>query len=200
MAASNPNRRCPCGYTRFREGVSSASAAVERWVLFDDTEIGGFGITEFGTFFGAGQGSTYGLFPGTQHVVSKTVTCESCGRVRSAKNLGGAIPFGMYVVDNVAVVVCSDVARPITGYSLSAYEPGGLGFEVQLSYQSGVPGAFIATTPVTTSTTPLGAAADTMLVATILEVVLTGSYLFTFLDNNSGHNTPLATIFLEAPL
>lgn len=201
MATTTPNRRCPCGYTKFREARSSVAENVTRWVKFSDVAVGGFGVTEFGTFFGAGDSPLYGLFPGTKHLMRNLVACASCGRSRSTKDSGGAVPFGMYIEDGVAVVVASDVSRPIAGYSLSAYEALGLGFEVQLSYRPGLPQALLTTTPTTVSeTVPLGASfADTMLVAVLPEVVVTADYIFTFIDNNSGYETPLATIFLEAP-
>jgi hypothetical protein len=200
MTVSNPNRKCPCGYTRFRESGGQAAVAVNRWVRFVDDAVGGFGVTEFGTFFGAGNGGSYGLFPGTQRVVSRTTACESCGRVRASKNTGGAVAFGIYLVENVAYVVCSDVARPIAGYQLSAYEAFGTGFVVPLSFAPGTPEALITTTPATVSATmPTSDVAGVLLSAVIPEVVISANYVFTFIDTNSGYDTTLATIYLEEP-
>lgn len=200
MTVANPNRKCPCGYTRFRESGGQSAVAVNRWVRFVDDQVGGFGVTEFGTFFGAGNGGSYGLFPGTQRVVSRTTACESCGRVRASRNSGGAVAFGLYLIENVAYVVCSDVSRPIAGYQLSAYEAFGTGFVVPLSYAPGVPEALITPTPVVVSNTNPGVkVADVMLSAMVPEVVISADYVFTFIDTNSGYDTTLATIFLEEP-
>ncbi len=202
MAVSTPNRKCPCGYTKFREGLVATPTNIMRWVRFEDRDSGGLGVTEFGIFFGAGAATAYGLFPGTQQAIQRKVACESCGRVRATGNLGGAVPFGVYLAGNVIYVVASDVTRPVTGYRISAYEPLGTGFNVQLSYTAGIPEAVLASAPAQVSETlPLGAlSADTLLSAAVPNVAVTGSYLFSFIDSNSGQQTPLATIFLTAPI
>lgn len=200
MTVSNPNRRCTCGFTRFRESRANVEETVERWMLFDNTVEGGFGATPFGTYFGAGAGGTWGLFEGTYRASTLSVACENCERVRTQKRLGGITPLGVYLEDGRAIVAAADVLRPVTCYVLRI-EGEGETFEVPLSFLPGTPPPIVAPTPVTTAETPPADAVlvDTLLVADLPEVSSSGDYLLTLVDRCCGCESPLATVTLEAP-
>lgn len=201
MPISNPNRRCVCGFTRFREVRQSVEQSVGRWMLFDTTALGGFGATPLGTFFGAGSGGTWGKFTGTFRATTLSVVCENCSRVRLQKRLGGIAPFGAFIEENRVIVVASDALRPMTCYSLRVTSPEGEELEVPLSFIPGAPPPIAAPTPTETAATPPPGepTVDTMLMAILPELPTSGSYLLTLVDRCCGCETALATVTLEAP-
>jgi hypothetical protein len=198
VAAQYPNRRCTCGFTRFREIIRKTEETVERWMFFEDPG-GGFGATPFGTYFGAGSGTGWGLFSNPLRTTRRDTVCESCSRVRISKLLGSIAVFGAFIDNGYFYVVASDLSLPATCYSVRFDGPES--FEVPLSFFAGVPPAVLAPTPPTTAPSPpIGAATvDSMLRALVPEVVITGTYTVVLVDRCCGCEYPIAEVTLEAP-
>lgn len=198
MTAQYPNRKCTCGYTRFRERRVATSSNVQRWMLLSSSGGGGFGATPFGTYFGTGPSGSWGLFNATYRAARLETLCESCSRIRSTRQLGGITAIGSYVSNGLLCVVAADVQRPATCYSLRF--SGSQEFERELGLASGLPAAVVAPyPPVTIDTPPPGAElADTLLCAVIPEVSISGDYTVYLVDRCSGYTIPLVTIYLES--
>jgi hypothetical protein len=111
IATADINVRCTCGYRRFRETVRTVPEVVDRWVHYTPSEgSSGFGAVPFGTGFGAGDASLWGLFSMEIERPKRFLHCESCGRMRSAVPTGGFGIFGSYLASGYVYVVVSDVA------------------------------------------------------------------------------------------
>lgn len=197
---NDPNRRCTCGYRRFRERRQRSESTITRWALFDAIDDGGFGATPLGTLLGSSGTYPWGEFDATLYTTTQQLVCESCQRVRSTKTLGSAAFFGSYVSGSEFVVVASDLT------SDSCYEllMEGMGVRTTLSLQyvsTLIPAALVAATPpVVAETLPVGAqVANQALVADIPEVYATGNYAFTLIDRCGDLEIPLATVLLEEP-
>lgn len=90
--ALDPNMRCPCGYRRFREKVTTTTAQVSVWAPVSGESGGGsgFGAAPYGTFMGSGGVvAGYGRFVVPQTSSTRAVFCESCKRHRHDIALGG---------------------------------------------------------------------------------------------------------------
>lgn len=198
MAVQYPNRRCTCGFTRFREIIRKTEESVDRWMFFEDPG-GGFGSTPFGTYFGSGSGTAWGLFTNPLRTTRRDTVCESCSRVRVSKLLGSIAVFGAFIDNGYIYIVASDLSLPATCYSIRFDGPES--FEVPLSFFPGVPPAILAPTPPTTAPTPPPGAptVDSMLRAQVPEVVITGTYTVVLVDRCCGCEYPIAEVTLEAP-
>jgi hypothetical protein len=172
-------------------------------MLFDSGGgLGGLGASPFGTFFGAGSGGDWGLFPSTLKVAYLQVSCEACGRVRSQSRLGGAAVFGVFIEGNVVGIAVSDVVRPTSCYSLRVEGPDGT-YERTLSFSASLPPAILAPAPpVVAPTPPAGApTVNTVLTCTLPEIQQAGLYTLTLVDTCCGCESPLVQVFLEgAPM
>ena len=202
--AEDPNRRCTCGFRKFRSGRTSTSEDVLRWMLFEDEDGGeGLGATPFGTFFGSGDGTLWGEFPSTLRATTETVVCKSCQRIRINKRLGGAAVFGSYIENGYIYVVVSDAERPFTCFEIRIDGPGGFTYTASLKRVVGAPPAIVATAPPNTAESPPAGAAtvDTLLRARLPAVPVTGTYTFTFVDRCAVVETTLVAVVLEeAPM
>jgi hypothetical protein len=198
MPVEQPNRRCTCGFTRFREVIRKTEGSVERWMFFEDPG-GGFGATPFGTYFGSGSGTAWGLFTGSLRMVRRDTVCESCSRVRVSKLLGSIAVFGAFIDNGYIYLVASDLSLPAVCYSIRFVGPKS--FEIPLSFFPGVPPAvFQSTPPITAPTPPPGAVTvNSMLRAQVPEVEITGTYTVIFVDRCFGREYPIAEVTLEAP-
>jgi hypothetical protein len=168
-------------------------------VLFDATS-GGFGATAFGTWFGSSTGSgTWGLFDASVRASTVRVECEKCGRLRRTYSRGGGAFLGSYVAGSHFYVVASDVGLPLSCFRLRFSGPET--HEVELQLGVGSPPPILADAPAETSPTlPPGEPwADTQLLAPLPETTRSGHYDVSLVDTCAGTETPLATIFLEAP-
>lgn len=167
-------------------------------MLLSTSGGGGLGSTPFGTYFGTGPAGSWGLFEATYRAAALETLCESCGRLRSSKRLGGITAIGSYVTNGLLCVVAADVQRPATCYALEFV--GADTFSAELSLASGVPAAVVAPyPPIVIDTPPPGASlADTLLCAELPEVAVSGDYTVYLVDRCSGHTTALVTIYLEA--
>lgn len=198
--AQDPNQRCVCGYRRFRERRVPVSAGVQRWMRFADNPVGGYGSAHLGTYFGTGPGlGDWGLFDATNRTTRLDVVCESCGRVRLSKNLGGVTAMGGYFSSGRFYIVAADVGS-VGCFQIRLEGPGGTyTVPVKLSLQS--PAPLAAPTPETTAESPPAGAetASTLLVAKLPQVSATGSYTVTLIDRCGGVETLLASMILEAP-
>jgi hypothetical protein len=199
VPAIYPNRKCTCGFNRFRETRRPSNATVERWMLFDSEGSGGFGATPFGTYFGAGTAGSWGLFTGELMGARLVVTCENCNRVRSDKPLGGIAAFASYVDNGYLYVIASDITLA-SCFSIRVTGPGGV-FESPLALLPIAPPPAIAPAPPVVEPMPPDGAllVDSLLRARLPEVEITGEYTVELLDRCCGCSTTLVTITLEAP-
>ncbi len=199
VPAQNPNQRCTCGYTKFRQRKTHLVEDVQRWMLFDDTAVGGgFGSTPFGTYFGAGSSGNWGLFDASHHITTFDVSCENCGRVRISKNLGGITVMASYVSGGVFYIVAGDVENTAC-YSLRLDGPT-TSYVVGIVREIAVLPPIAATAPViTTPTPPSTDVIDTLLSAVLPEVAETGEYTVVLVDRCGDVEIPMVTISLEAP-
>lgn len=203
--ASYPNVRCPCGYSRFREGYATVITDVERWMQFDAGGGGGLGSTPLGTFFGGGGASTgdWGLFTAPLTVTTLTVSCESCNRARRTTTIGSFAVFGSYVVDRDIYIVGSDLTRPTGCYFVELVGADGETHALALSWDATLPAPLVVVTPpvVTTATPPADGRVDDVLRATLPDVLTTQTFTIVLVNRCAGTRTSLATIDLEtAPM
>jgi len=166
---------------------------------FDSGVSAGFGTTPFGTYFGAGVSSGWGLFNSTLKSTVLDTSCESCGRQRSATRLGGIAVFASYIEDGYYYVIASD-AGLATCFSIRYTGPSGV-FEYGLALRAEPPPPALTPAPPTTAPVPPpGAVLVNSLLRTVLpEVDQTGEYLVELIDRCCGCSTPIATITIEAP-
>ena len=192
-----PNRKCTCGFTRFRERRAPVSSEVERWVFF--VGQGGVGSTPAGSGVGTGP-VQWGLFDGTLRSIRLETVCESCSRVRTSVSLGGVVVFGSYVQGSSFFVVASDVLLPVTCFSLRLVGPGGETFEVPFSLTGILPPPVSLPTPVVVAPVPPTGAptANRLLTAILPEVFISGTYSATLVDRCANTETPLTDVVLEA--
>ncbi len=203
--AEDPNRRCTCGFRRFREKRTSVETTVNRWMLFDSNTGGGFGATPFGIYFGSGAGGSgqdsWGEFTGTLRQTTRELVCENCKRIRLNRTLGSAAVFGAYLAEPYFYVALSDAQRPFSCYEIRLEDSSGVVLTAPLKFVPGLPPPIIADPPSNTAETPPAGAdtVDTLLRARIPDVPKTASYLVTFIDRCSGTETSLVTVTLEEP-
>lgn len=171
-------------------------------MFFNGSTGGGFGATPYGTFFGSGFTGLWGLFTGTFKTSTLSVTCESCSRLRSSKNLGGITPFGGFESDGKVYIVAADVVPPATCFYLRFDGPSGQSFTAPLKLLPGVspPPVIAPAPPITAPSPPPGAVlADDLLVADAPEVTETGTYLVTLVDQCCDCEQPMFSLLLESP-
>lgn len=89
--AVDPNMKCVCGFRRFRESVLAVTEGVESWLLYD---VG-----------------TWGLFAIDVARTHKILACESCGRARSDRVIGGLGAYGAYDgLDGYVYILVTDAS------------------------------------------------------------------------------------------
>jgi hypothetical protein len=184
--------KCVCGYRKFRETVRTVDETVERWVHFSpDTESAGFGTAPFGTVFGAGGSSMWGLFDLDVARPMRFLNCESCGRTRSAVATGGVGAFGGYVASGLVYVIATD-ASLVTCLRVR-FTQGATQHTVEVSPYYGLPLPIVLDTPATTSDdVPTSGELAGVLRATP-PVGLSGEYVVSLVDICLGTSVELFT-------
>lgn len=201
MPVSYANRKCVCGYTRFREAKVTAQEEVERWMLFEATTLGGFGSTPFGTFFGAGAGGLWGLFAGTLRTTAIQTVCESCSRLRNTKTLGRVAIFGSYIEGDRLYVVVSDLYRPAACYSVRLVGADGETYDLSLTWVPGLPQSLLVSDSPseTAAVPPVGAATvNAVLFGVIPEILTSQDFDIIIIDSCAGIEYTIATAYLES--
>lgn len=203
MVAAFPNRKCTCGYTIFRDRRTPSVSSVTRWMLYDDTTSGGFGSTPAGSTAGGSGSGAWGEFAVTNISAVIAVLCESCRRIRSSRVFGGITPVGVYVEDGLIYIVASDATKDAPCYSLRFDSSDEQETHTsQLALVSAViPPTPAPSTPLQTAESPPAGAsvADKLLCAALPEVNSTDDYSVTLVDNCSGLELVLTTVYLESP-
>ncbi len=190
-------RQCTCGYTIFRERQIRTSTEVQRWLMFEDINGGGFGSYPLGALMGGGStvGTLWGLFDATTQRCAAEVSCTSCQRVRLTRELGSFTYLGSYFSGNYIYVVGADDDGPS---QLSLQLVGPATYDLGLSYTVDVQQAVAMEVPdVTTNVEPTENVADTLLRAEIPDVI-PGTYSVVLVNSCFGTSTVLGTIDLEA--
>jgi len=199
VPAQYSNRVCPCGYTRFRERRTPVLAALQRWMQFDAVSEVGLGATPLGLWFGAGVGGYWGRFTSTHRSTRVDTICESCGRVRSTKNLGGLAVFGSYVEDGYFYILGAGVTS-VGCFVLRLEGSHGQVFETPLQLTNASPSSIVADPPLETAALPPldGLLASDLMRAVLPEVGATGTFTVTLIDRCSGTTLPLVSLILES--
>lgn len=172
---------------------------MQRWMRYDDTAMGGFGATPYGTFFGGGSGGDWGEFTDTRRITSLATTCKSCNRVRVNKVVGGLTLFGSYVEEDAVYLVVADLVKPSTCYSLRIVGEDGETYDLPLTWIPGAPLPLLTTTPVLTAPSPPAGAilVNDVLRAYLPEVMDSQFFDFILVDSCAGRADTIATVYLE---
>lgn len=196
---ADPNMKCVCGFRRFRESIRAVDDDVEQWVRFDDGTYGGFGSTPFGTFFGSGAGGAWGLFELTVARTHQVLACESCGRARSDKVIGGNGVFGSYLLGNSIFVLISDASLLACLRVRFRNEELDITVDVSPTVYLGTPLPLVAPAPAETAPTPPAGATIAGLIRAVLpDVDEDAEFVVSLVDVCAGTETLLTTINLES--
>jgi hypothetical protein len=190
-------RRCPCGFTRFRERLSTTETLVQRWVPL--VSEGDFGGSPLGV--GLGSLERWGLFEAPLREVQREVRCESCGRLRAADDIGGIAVFALYSTGDHLVVVASDLRGPASCYTLRLEGPETHHLQVE-TFVGPMPELALALPLEVADEPPAGAPrVDVQLRAWLPEVSTGGEYSVTLVDRCAEAETALGVVLLEeAPM
>lgn len=198
MVATDPNRRCTCGYRIFRDVRIRASQTVTRWAEVSDPEVG-YGATPYGTYFGAGEDADgWASFEVVLREIDLVTRCESCGRQRSSQVLGSFALLAGYVEQGYFYLVGSDFEG--LGCLSLRYTGASRQFEEPLYLVVAEPPPIQADPEEVVDELPEGAeVVDTVLRARLPEVDVTEDYVVELVNRCYGVTLPVATITLEAP-
>jgi hypothetical protein len=181
--------KCACGYRKFRETVRTTQEAAERWVFFTPGEEG-FGEAPFGTLFGGGGFSYWGLFSLNVEQPKRFLNCESCGRTRSATPTGGFGVFGAYHVGGYVYLVVTDAS--LLTCARVRFTQGSTQHTVEVAPYLGLPLPLEMPMPeVVSETLPSGILAG--VIRAEPPTGLTGSYVVSLVDICASTETALFT-------
>lgn len=195
-------RRCTCGFTEFFERKAREELTSLRWARFAETYAGGFGSGPLGSFaLGTGEpgGSVvvWAKIEVDRTLVRLEVVCRSCGRVRSAKTLGGAGLVGSYIRSGMLYVVVSDLID-VGCYSVE-FRGVFHTYTVQLKRSYDTPEPIGSLVPLEqTLETPPTDRAETLLYAQVpADARYPGTYEMVLVDRCAQTETSLGTTTLE---
>ncbi len=193
-------RKCTCGFTEFFERKTREELTSLRWIRYTEVFGTGLGSTPLGAE-GLGSGIRGGILWAKvaldRTLVTLSVVCRSCGRVRLNKTLGGIGLVGSYVQTGVLYVVVSDLVD-VGCYSVE-FRGAERTYTVPLKRSHLEAAPLSVGVPVEqTYDPPVSDRGDYLLYAPLpVEVQDSGTYEMVLVDRCAQSETSLGTITLE---
>lgn len=196
---NNPNRQCTCGWRRFRNRVVRTTETVDRYVYFDNADLGGYGSLPLGLPYGSGGLGEWGLFSGDLRTTSTQTVCENCARIRLEQVISSVVVYGAFITGDYIYIVVSDTEASGTGCLELRFDGDGPVTALALNRSYPVLPLPAETPSGDTYETPPGTAAS-MLRAPIPVAAIEGVYEVFFVDRCSGFEESLGTVILESDM